>query len=62
MAKGADYMELRYIQSFKSQVKRCDHSLWGPLCCAVLVTQSCPTLRPHPWTAALQAPLSMGIL
>ena len=47
MAKGADYMELRYIHSFKSQVKRCDHSLWGPLCCAVLVTQSCPTLWPH---------------
>ena len=47
MAKGADYMELRYIHSFKSQVKRCDHSLWDPLCCAVLVTQSCPTLWPH---------------
>ena len=47
MAKGADYIELRYIQSFKSQVKRCDHSLWGPLCCAVLITQSCLTLQPH---------------
>ena len=28
-------------------MKRCDHSLWDPLCCAVLVTQSCPTRRPH---------------
>ena len=27
---------------------------------ALLVTQSCPTLQPTPWTAGPQAPLSMG--
>ena len=30
------------------------------ICCCCLVTKPCPTLYATPWTAAHQAPLSMG--
>ena len=38
-----------------------DHFSSLPTQLHVKVAQSCPTLQPHPWTVACQAPLSMEL-
>ena len=49
------------VHSWDALLEKFDQELYQMYFCCCLVAKLCPTLQPHPWTAACQASLSFTI-